>query len=85
MKKTIDNFMTVSEAAERWGVPADTIRNYLKPSNKKKWQKTEKMIELGLLKYHQSKFDTKKEWILSKDAMEVWFGVEKKEAESDSE
>lgn len=42
MKKTIDNFMTVSEAAERWGVPADTIRNYLKPSNKKNGKKQKK-------------------------------------------
>lgn len=64
--------MTVNEAAERWGMSADTIKSKLKPSLPKAWEQTEKMIEEGLLKYYQK--GQRKEWIISTKAMEKWFG-----------
>ncbi|PAE20483.1 hypothetical protein CHH80_10745 [Bacillus sp. 7504-2] len=73
MKKEIDKYMTVAEAAERYNVPIDTIQNYLKPSVPAAWAKTEKMIEKGLLKYHQKPNGKRREWIISDKAMEIWF------------
>lgn len=70
--KEIDKYMTVNEASERYGISADSIKNHLKPSIPSLWKKTEKMIDDGLLKYYQK--GRRKEWIISVDAMEKWFG-----------
>ncbi|MEB6549052.1 helix-turn-helix domain-containing protein [Heyndrickxia sporothermodurans] len=72
--KEIDKYMTVSEAAHRWGISQDTIKNKLKPSVKYTWAKTEKMLEDGLLKYYQKPGAQRKEWIITTEAMELWFG-----------
>ncbi|MGN7402716.1 DNA-binding protein [Cytobacillus praedii] len=69
----IDKYMTVTEAAHRWEVPVDTVQNYLKPSVPTTWAKTEKMIENGLLKYFQKPDGKRREWIISEQAMEIWF------------
>lgn len=66
--------MTVAEAAERWGIPQETIKNKLKPSFPSAWAQTEKMIEDGLLKYFQKNGGQRKEWIISEAAMKKWFG-----------
>lgn len=72
--KEIDKYMHVAEAAERWGVPIETVKNKLKPANKYTWPKTLEMIEEGLLKYHQQEGKKQKNWIISTAAMERWFG-----------
>ena len=74
----IDNYMTVSEAADLWGVPRETIKNKLKPSMKSLWAETEIMIEKGLLKYYQKEGNQRREWIITKAAMVEWFGEPKK-------
>jgi hypothetical protein len=70
----IDNYMTVAEAAHTWGVSLDTLQNKLKPSVAGTWAKTEEMIERGLLKYFQKPGGKRKEWIITRQAMEMWYG-----------
>jgi len=36
-RKEIDNYMTVSEAAYRWGVSENTLKQKLKPYRHKNW------------------------------------------------
>lgn len=75
--KEIDNYMTVAEAAYRWGILTDRVKNKLKPSVKGTWSQTEKMIEDGLIKYFQHPEKKQKIWIISTQAMEQWFGEKK--------
>lgn len=71
MKKEIDNYMTPAEAAYRWGKNQETVRNKLKPSLNKE---LDEMIETGLIKCFQKPGGSRKEWIISVQAMEIWFG-----------
>lgn len=72
--KEIDKYMTVSEAAERWGIPENTVRAKLKNREKSYVQTANNMIEEGLIKFFIKKGGIRKEWIVSEDAMKVWFG-----------
>lgn len=74
--KGIDAYMTISEAAYRWGIPQETIKNKLKPSIVGQ-ESIDRMIEAGLIKYFQKPNGKLKEWIISEDAMEIWFGPKK--------
>ena len=74
----IDNYMTVSEAAYRWGISIDTVKSKLKPSIKSYHKQTEEMLVDGLIKYFQKPGGQRKEWIISSQAMEKWFGESKK-------
>jgi len=76
--KEIDKYMTVAEAADRWGIPIETLKNKLKPSLSSSWAQTEKMIEEGLLKYYQKDDDGNRKWIISEAAMKLWFGDKRK-------
>lgn len=69
--KEIDKYMTPSEAAYRWGVNQETVRNKLKPSINKN---IEESIEQGLIKFFQHPDGKRREWIISDQAMELWFG-----------
>ncbi|HFJ9331892.1 DNA-binding protein [Bacillus pacificus] len=71
--KEIDKYMTVNEAAERFNIPVETIKNRLKPSIKSFNSQLEQMIEEGLIKYYLKTDGKRKEWILSEDAMKIWF------------
>ena len=75
--KEIDKYMTVTEAADRWGIPVETLKNKLKPSMASSWAQTEQMIAEGLLKYYQKDGGNRK-WIISEAAMIRWFGEKKK-------
>lgn len=70
--REIDKYMTVNEAAERYGINVNTIKNRLKPSLPKYWKETNEMIEEGLLKFYQK--GQRKEWIISEEAIKRWFG-----------
>ena len=72
--KQIDNYMSVSESANRWGLSVDTVRNKIKPSVKGTWAQTEELINEGLVKFFQAPGGQKKDWIISVQAMEKWFG-----------
>lgn len=71
----INNFMSPSEAAHRWGLSPDTVKSRLKPSLYEK--QIDEMINKGLIKCFQKPNGQRKEWILSVEAMEKWFGKEK--------
>ena len=77
MMKEIDKYMTVTEAADRWGIPVETLKNKLKPSMASSWAQTKQMIEEGLLKYYQ-KDGGNRQWIISEAAMIRWFGEKRK-------
>ncbi|GER73451.1 helix-turn-helix domain-containing protein [Weizmannia acidilactici] len=74
--KEIDKYMTVNEAAERWGISKETIKSRLKPSLYPGSQ-IDDMINAGLIKYYQKPGNQRKEWIISVGAMEKWFGRKK--------
>lgn len=71
--KEIDKYMTVNEAAERFNISVETIKNRLKPSIKSFNSQLEQMIEEGLVKYYLKEDGKRKEWIISTDAMDIWF------------
>ena len=73
--KEIDKYMTVGEAAERWGVKYDTLKQRLRPSKNKN---LDNMIEQGLVKSYQAQGAKQKTWIISEDAMKFWYGEDKK-------
>lgn len=68
----IDNYMTPNEAAYRWGINQETVKNKLKPSLNK--EEIEKMQSEGLIKSFVRPDGKRKEWIISVKAMEIWFG-----------
>ena len=71
--KQLDKYMTVNEAAERFNIPVETIKNRLKPSIKSFNSQLEQMIEEGLVKYYLKEDGKRKGWIISEDAMKIWF------------
>jgi hypothetical protein len=71
----IDDYMTPSEAAHRWGLPQETVKSRLKPALYKK--QIDEMLEEGLIKSFQKPDGQRKEWIISVKAMEKWFGKSK--------
>lgn len=76
MKNEINNYMTPAEAAHRWGLKQETVKSKLKPSL---YKNLDQMIEDGLIKSFQKPGGQRKEWIISVQAMEKWYGPEKKE------
>ncbi|GGH83492.1 hypothetical protein JOD43_002103 [Pullulanibacillus pueri] len=74
--KEIDKYMTPSEATQKWDLPQDAIKNKLKPSIVGEDTLNE-MIASGLIKYFQKPDGQRKEWIVSAEAMEKWFGKRK--------
>lgn len=73
MKKTIDDYMTVKEAAYRWGVELRTLRERL---NAKRRPVVLEEIECGLIKYFKAPDSKYGDWIISKQAMQKWYGQE---------
>lgn len=73
---SIDNYMTPNEASERWNINHYTIRNKLKPSLNK--EEIEWMEEQGLIKSFIKKGGNRREWIITKKAMQQWFGEPRK-------
>ncbi|MBM7540195.1 DNA-binding protein [Amphibacillus cookii] len=59
------------EGPFRWGKNQETVKNKLKPSLNKE---LDEMIESGLIKFFQKPGGSRKEWIISVQAMEKWFG-----------
>ncbi|MED2752064.1 DNA-binding protein [Bacillus thuringiensis] len=74
--KEIEKYMTPAEASHKWGIKRATLKNKISPSTLNEEQKEElyKMIEEGLIKFFLAPNGTRKEWIISSDAMFVWFG-----------
>lgn len=74
--KEIDKYMSPAEAAYRWGISQETVKSKLKPSLYQ--AQINEMIEKGLIKHFQKPGAQRKEWIISADAMEQWFGNKNK-------
>lgn len=75
--KEIDKYMSVAEAADRWGIPLETVKAKLKSREQSYVKKANEMIEQGLIKYYLKPGGIRKEWIISEMAMVRWFGEKK--------
>ncbi|MCM3736490.1 DNA-binding protein [Bacillus cytotoxicus] len=77
--KEIDKYMSPSEAAYKWGILRDTLKNKYSPSMLKEKQKAElqQMIDEGMIKFFLPPNGRRKEWIISREAMRRWFGEPK--------
>lgn len=75
----IENYMTPSEAAYKWGVKRDTLKNKYSPSmlNEKQQEELQQMIDEGLVKFFLPPNGVRKEWIITRKAMFRWFGEPK--------
>lgn len=73
-RKEIDNYMSVSEAAYRWGISIETLKERLKPSRNKN---LDELIKSGLVKYFKHPKKQRGEWIISREFMEKYYGEEK--------
>lgn len=73
----IQNYMTVPEAASRWGINPRTLRDRLNIDRRPALQKE---LDSGLVKYYKPDGAKQGEWILSKDALELWYGIEPKKS-----
>lgn len=69
----IDKYMSVAEAAHRWGVPQETVKNKLKPSIVGQ-ETIDSAIKKGIIKFFQKPGGRNKDWIISEAAMKMWFG-----------
>ena len=74
--KEIDNYMTPAEAAFKWGIPQETLKNKLKPSLAGQ-DHIDNLIDGGLIKCFIKPDGKRKEWVVSTQAMELWFGKNK--------
>lgn len=81
VKNDIDNYMTPSEAAYKWGIPYETLKSKLREDIVGE-ERISEWIKRGLIKYHQKPNGIKKEWIVSRQAMYMWFGEPKNEKDS---
>lgn len=70
----INDYMTPAEAAYRWGIKQEALKERLKPSRNK--EKIDNFIKRGLIKRFIKPGGTRSEWIISVDAMELWYGKE---------
>lgn len=73
----IDNYMTPNEASYRWGINTETVKNKLKISLNKK--EIEEMESLGLIKSFIEPGKKNRSWIITRNAMEIWFGEKTEE------
>lgn len=73
MRRAIDDYMSPSEAAYRWSIPLETLKNKLKPSVNKN---LEEAIKSGIVKSFKHPEGKRNEWIISVSAMEMWYGKE---------
>lgn len=73
----INNFMVLQEAADRWGIPIERLKNKLKPSIVGQ-DRINEWIKSGLIKCYVKPGGKNKVWIISIDFMKMHFGHEKK-------
>jgi len=67
---SIDDYMTPNEAAYKYGVNIERLKEKLKPSRN---QHLDELIYDGLIKYFKHPDKTRGEWIISKDFMEKYY------------
>ena len=69
----INDYMTPNEAADRWGIKIEALKERLKPSRNKN---LDELIKDGLIKQYKPIGKQRGEWILSRDFMEKYYGKE---------
>lgn len=74
--KEIDRYMTPAEAAYRWGIKIERLKERLKPSRNN--DEIEQMVKDGLIKYFIEPGKKNRSWIISAAAMEKWYPKENK-------
>lgn len=67
--------MTPNEAADRWGIKIEALKERLKPSRNKN---LDELIEGGLIKQYKPTGKQRGEWIVSRQFMEKYYGEELK-------
>lgn len=72
---TIDNYMTRTEAAYRWGINDNALKERLKTRNA---HNLAPHIENGRIKQFKAPGAIRGEWIITKELMEIWYGPEPK-------
>lgn len=75
-KHDIERFMTVREAAYRWGLKVPALREKM---NVFRRPQVREEIDVGLVKYFKAPDAKQGDWLLSVDAMEKWYGPEPEE------
>jgi len=69
----INDYMTINEAAYRWDVNIETLKQRLKPSRNKQ---LDDLIKDGYVKYFKHPNKARGEWIISRDFMEKYYEKE---------
>lgn len=72
----INDYMTPSEASYRWGIHQERLKEKLKPSRNA--EEIERLKKEGLIKSFKRPGGKRNEWIISREAMELWYGKENK-------
>lgn len=70
----INDYMTINEAAYRWDININTLKQRLKPSRNA--EQIERLKKDGLIKSFKRPDAQRNEWIISRSAMELWYGKE---------
>lgn len=68
---TIDDFMFISEAAERFGVSFNVVNERIKHA--KKMDRVHDLITEGLLKHYIPPGSDKGHWLIARQLMDEWF------------
>lgn len=71
----INDYMTPNEASYRWNIHPEAFKEKLKPSRNER--EIEQMEKDGLIKSFKRPGGKRNEWIISREAMEYWYGKEK--------
>lgn len=72
----IQKYMTPAEAVYRWNIARETLRDKYNPTRitDEKRASIQNMLDKGLLKFFLHPKGQRKEWIISEQAMNIWFG-----------
>lgn len=70
---TINDYMTRTEAAHRWGLSENTLKERLKTRNA---HNLEPHIAKGRIKQFKVPGALRGEWIITRELMEIWYGPE---------
>lgn len=77
----IDNYMSPAEAADRWGIPFAALKEKLRGRTPAAEEKIDHMLRNGMIKYYLPPGGQRKDWIISMEAMQYWYGDPKKNAD----
>lgn len=71
--KEIDNYMTVAEAVQRYGISRHTIKDRLAMRTESAKLEVQALIDAGYIKYYKAPEAKYGEWIITTTAMEKLF------------